>query len=68
MTTFETIILIALYLFALGYMAHCFGLSNKDNTWIDRFLIVLAAGTIGVIYFPLIFSEDIWNKLNKKEQ
>ena len=68
MTTFETIILMALYLFAFSYMAHCFGLSDKRNTWVSKFLVVLAAGTLGVIYFPMIFAEDIWNKLNKEEQ
>ena len=68
MTTFETIILIALYLFAFSYMAHCFGAPNKRNTWIVALLVVLAAGTIGVIYFPMIFAEDIWNKLNKEEK
>ena len=67
MTTFETIILIILYLFAFSCTANCFGLFNENNTYIDRFLIVLAAGTIGVIYFPMIFGGDIWNKLNEEK-
>lgn len=68
MTPFEKIILINLYLFAFSYMAHCFGLLDKRKTWVSVVLIVLASGTLGVIYFPMIFAEDIWNKLNKEEQ
>jgi hypothetical protein len=71
MTPFEIIILVALYLFAFGYMANSYGLSECNteyNIWKDVFLVVLVAGTIGVIHFPVTFAEDIWNKLNKEEQ
>ena len=64
MTIFETIILITLYLFAFGYMANTYGVSDVRNTWKDRFLIVLVAGTFGIILFPITFAGDIWNKLN----
>jgi hypothetical protein len=64
MTTFEIIILTALYLFAFSYMANSFGLFDKYNTRIDKFGIILAAATFGVIWFPLIFAGDIWQKLN----
>jgi len=65
MTTFEIIILTALYLFAFSYMANSFGLFEEYNTRIDKFDIILAAGTFGVIWFPLIFARDIWLKLNE---
>lgn len=68
MTTFETLILIALCLFAFSYMAHWFGLFNEHNTWLDKVLVLLIAGTIGVLSFPMVFAEDIWNKLNKEEK
>lgn len=67
MTVFEIIILIVLYLFSFGYMANSFGFSDENNTWIDRLFIVLVAVIIGVIYFPIFFGGDIWNKLNKEE-
>jgi hypothetical protein len=64
MTTFEIIILTALYLFAFSYMANSFGLFEKYNTRKDKFIIILAAATFGVIWFPMIFAGDIWQKLN----
>ena len=67
MTTFEIIILTILYLFAFSYMANSFGISNEYNTRRDKFIIVLAAGTFGIIYFPMTFAGDIWVKLNKEE-
>ena len=67
MTPFEIIICIALYLFAFSYTANSFYMPNKHNTWKDRLLLVLTAGTIGVIYFPMILAIDIWNKLNNEE-
>lgn len=68
MATFEIIMLTALYLFSFSYMTHSLGIFDEHNTWTDTILIILAAGTIGVVYFPLIFAEDIWNKLNKEKQ
>lgn len=68
MTTFEIIILTALYLFAFSYMANSFSVFEENNTRIDRFLIVLTAATFGVIWFPLIFAADIWTKLNNEEK
>ena len=65
MTTFETIILIALYLFAVNYMALAMGFSEKDNNWVIRLLIIIAA-LVGVFTFPAIFAVDVWNKLNKR--
>lgn len=66
MTTFEIIILTALYLFAFSYMANSFGLFEEyNNTLMDKFIIVLAAGTFGIIYFPMTFAGDIWLKLNE---
>ena len=64
MTLFEFIILTALYLFAFSYMSNRLYLDDKRNTWINAFLITLLAGTIGVIIFPMIFADDIWEKLN----
>ena len=63
MTLFEFIILTTLYLFAFSYMSNRY-LYDKRNSWIDVFLITLLAGTIGVIIFPIIFADDIWEKLN----
>ena len=68
MTTFEIIILIALYLFAFGYMAMSFDIDDKRNNCIDRFGIVIAAATIGIICFPIVFAMNIWKKLNKEKQ
>ena len=67
MTTFEIIILTALYLFAFGYMANSLGLFEEYNTLKDKFIIILGAATYGVVWFPMIFAEDIWVKLNKEE-
>lgn len=66
MTTFEIIILTALYLFAFSYMANSFGLFKECNTRMDRFLILLYAATYGVVWFPMVFAFDIWFKLNKE--
>ena len=62
MTLFEFIILTTLYLFAFSYMSN--RLYDERNSWINVFLITLLAGTIGVIIFPMIFADDIWEKLN----
>lgn len=64
MTTFEIIILITLYLFEFGYTVNSYGLLDERNTRKDKILIVLAALTIGVFQFPMIFAADIWKKLN----
>ena len=66
MTTFEIIILTALYIFAFIYMFNCMGAEDIDHPWLNS-LIVLFAGTFGVICFPGVFARDIWNKLNKEE-
>lgn len=68
MTTFETIILIALYLFAFSYMVHSFGIGDERNNWVVRLTIIIAAATIGIIYFPAIFAEVICSKLNKEDE
>jgi hypothetical protein len=68
MTPFEIIILIVLYLFALGYIATSFDIFNERNTWRKELFILIVAGTIGVLNFPLVFAGDIWTKLNKEEQ
>ena len=68
MTTFEIIILTALYLFAFGYMAMSFGIDDERNTWINSLCILIASVTIGIIYFPATFAMDIWKTLNKEEQ
>ena len=68
MTTFETIILIALYLFAFSYMVHSFGIGDEQNNWVVRLAIIIAGATIGIIYFPAIFAEDIWKKLNEEQK
>ena len=67
MTPFETIILIMLYLFAVGYMIPTFGFANEHNTWIDRLFIIIGSLTLGVIYFPAILAIDIWTKLNNNK-
>ena len=68
MTPFETIILIALYLFAFSYMANCFGALDDRNTWMTAFLVLISAATLGIFCFPIILGQDIWNKLNKEER
>jgi hypothetical protein len=68
MNAFEIIILIALYLFAFSYMANCFGIFVKRNTWVTASLLLFFAATIGIFSFPLVLGQDIWNKLNKEEQ
>lgn len=68
MSNFEIIILITLYLFALSYMANSLGLFEEYNTRMDKIGIILAAGTFGVILFPMMFAADIWKKLNNEEQ
>lgn len=67
MTTFEIIILTVLYLFAFGYMASSFDIFNERNTWRKEVFILIVAGTIGILNFPLVFAGDIWNKLNKEK-
>lgn len=64
MTTFETIILIALYLFAFIYTIHAMGIKDTDN-WVIR-LLILVSGAVGVFVFPALFAIDIWEKLNNK--
>lgn len=68
MTAFEIITLTALYLFAFGYMAMSFGIEDERNIWINRLCILIAAVTVGIIYFPAVFAMDIWKTLNKEEQ
>ena len=68
MTTFEIIILTALYLFAFGYMVMAFDIDNEHNTWIDRLCILMAVLIVGIIYFPTVFAIDIWKTLNKEER
>lgn len=68
MTTFEAIILAALYLFAFSYMANCLGALDDRNTWITVIIIMFSAATFGIFCFPIILGQDIWNKLNKEEQ
>ena len=67
MTNFECALAVIYYFFAWGYMAHTFGIDKCDSIVI-RLLIVIASMTIGILYFPAIFAEDIWKKLNKEEQ
>lgn len=68
MTTFEIIILTALYLFAFGYMVMSFGIEDERNTWINRLCIIIIVLFVGFIYFPAVFAMDIWKFLNKEEQ
>ena len=67
MTNFECALAIIYYLFAWAYMAHSFGTDECDSIVI-RLLIVIASMTIGILYFPAIFAEDIWKKLNKEDE
>lgn len=67
MTNFEFALAVIYCLFAWTYMAHSFGIDECDSIVI-RLLIVIASMTIGILYFPAIFAEDIWKKLNKEEQ
>ena len=64
MTTFETIILIILYLFAFQYVILAMGIKDTDD-WAIR-LIILISGAMGVFIFPAIFAIDVWNKLTEK--
>lgn len=66
MTTFETIILIVLYIFAFIYTIHAMGIKDEDD-WVIR-LIILVSGAVGVFVFPALFAIDIWEKLNRQEQ
>lgn len=68
MTTFEIIILTALYLFAFSYMVNCFGALDERNTWVTAFFVVVSAATLGIFCFPIVLGQDIWNKLNKEEE
>ena len=65
MTTFETIILIALYLFAVVYLALAMGVKDEDNILFQ--LLIIIAATVGVFTFPAIFAFDVWKKLNKDD-
>lgn len=66
MTPFETVILIALYLFAFVYTIHAMGIKDADD-WVIR-LIILISGAVGIFAFPAVFAIDIWKTLNKEEQ
>ena len=61
----ETILFMAYYLFACGYTSRALGIYEEGNIW-NRVWKLLLSMTIGIIYFPDIFAEDIYNKLNKK--
>lgn len=67
MSNFEFALVIIYYMFAWGYMAHSFGIDECD-TIVTRLLVIIASMTFGIFYFPAIFAEDIWKKLNKEEQ
>lgn len=67
MSNFEIALVIIYYMFAWGYMAHSFGSDDCDDA-VTRLLVIIASMTIGILYFPAIFAEDIWKKLNKEEQ
>lgn len=63
MTTFEIIILTALYLFAFFYTILAMGIKDTDD-WVIR-LIILVSGAVGIFVFPALFAIDIWEKLNR---
>lgn len=63
MTNFEIIILACYVLFAFGYTVHSFGIDDCEHIW-SRLLIVIAALTLGPIYFPGVLAEDVFYKLN----
>lgn len=55
----------AYYLFAFVYTSRALGIYEEEKNW-NRILILLFSMTIGIIYFPGIFAEDVYSKLNKK--
>ena len=61
----ETILFMAYYLFAFVYTSRALGIYEEEKNW-NRILILLLSMTIGIIYFPGIFAEDVYSKLNKK--
>ena len=67
MTLFEFIILTIYYIFAYGYIVSEFLNDDEYNTWVDRLVVIIFALIISSIYFPAIFANDIWKKLNKKK-
>jgi len=67
MSNFEFCLIIIYYTFAWGYMAHSFGIDECD-TIVTKLLVTIASMTVGLLYFPAIFAEDIWRKLNNEEQ
>ncbi len=63
MTTFEIIILIIYYLFAVVYM--CLNFLSEEDRGLGAFLFAMfAASTIGIVMFPMVFAGNIWHKLN----
>jgi len=64
MTLFEILVLAFYMLSAFGYMVNALGVYEEDSIWI-RVLIVLYALTFGMLYFPIVFSFDIYNKLHE---
>ena len=64
MTTFETLVLVFYMAFAFGYMVNAFGVNEADSVWL-RAVLILAALTFGMFWFPIVFGFDIYNKLHK---
>lgn len=63
MTTFEIIILVIYYLFAVGYV-YIDTIALKNERLGTSLSVLFVAVTIGVIIFPLTLAVDIWKKLN----
>jgi len=64
MTTFETLVLVFYMAFAFGYMVKTLGIEETDSAWLRLFLVLIAL-TTGMIWFPVVFGNDVYNKLNK---
>ena len=64
MTTFETLILMFYMVFAFGYMINALGIDETDSIWFRIFLIFIAL-TLGILWFPMVFGSNIYDKLHK---
>ena len=59
------ILALAFYMsFAFGYMINTLGIDEADSAWII-IIIMLLALTLGMLWFPIVFSIDVYNKLHE---
>ena len=63
MTIFETLVLVFYMSFAFVYMVNVFRIDETDSIWFRLFLILISL-TLGMLWFPIVFGIDVYNKLN----